>query len=122
MQTGKKLGSTLFRISAAAGLLLMATAANAGYTGSVKITQLQMSPGGTILYISSSTTWPNPGNCTNTTSIAVDGTVSNFNLLATMLYDAYANGNLVNFYISNTCLSNGNFTFPLVQQIQWVQS
>lgn len=107
-------------LSSAALLALSMTAAQATATatGYVRITQIKAIPGASgsglnNIFIGTTTAWPNTDGCTNTTYIIVENSEANYNLLMTMLYDAYANGDTVNFTL-NGCVQVGSPTYPIV--------
>lgn len=84
--------------------------------GPVQITQIEAVPGTSgynNIYLGLATAWPNVDSCSNTTYAIVENNVTNYNILMTMLYDAYANGDKVTFNVSG-CVTVGGTSYPII--------
>ena len=111
---------TLF-FACISGLLMLVSSGNAeataNSTGYVHITKIQAVPGingVNNVYLGTTTNWPNIDGCTNPAYIIVEDSVANYNLLMTMLYDAYVNGDTVNFTLNGCVGVGGGNTIPIV--------
>jgi len=90
-----------------------------GDAGTVTITRFQVWVNGDILIYAAN--FSNPDGCTLASRVVVPSTAANFNLLMAMLYDAYANGDPVDFYVKG-CSTEGNYTDPIVGEFTLAKS
>ena len=104
-------------LAACAGALLFTASAGATNTatGFVTITSIKGTTSSTAgqMFFAMANPWPNTDGCTNTTYIVIQTAAPNYNLLETMLYDAYVNGDQVNFTLSG-CAAIGSPTYPII--------
>ena len=121
MNMGKKMKLIRFAICAAFGLMLAAPAAHATNTVTMPITSIIVNAsslsGGTA-WIYSSVAWINPAGCTKFDRAMIDPSEANYNLMMTMIYDAYANGDTIAFNINSAaCVTIGAQTYPRITEI-----
>lgn len=121
---------TRLTVAAALVFALVTPAAHATNTVSLTISQIIASAssinGGTAWIYSNTyltTPWPNPSSCTKTDRAMIDPSEANYNLLMTMVYDAYINGDSVIFNVTSAgCVTIGGQTYPRINQITLVKS
>lgn len=117
----KTLKSRLMSIALASSIaaaIFCAPAAQASNqtVGPVQITQIKAVPGtsGTNnIYLGLASAWPNADSCSNSTYAIIENSMTNYNILMTMVYDAYANGDTVTFNL-NGCVTVGATSYPII--------
>jgi hypothetical protein len=130
MDMGRKNTINQLAFAATLGLLLAAPVAQATNTPSLQISEIIANTssfdGGTAWIYSTTyatTAWPNPAGCTKTDRAMIDPSEANYNLLMTMVYDAYANGDQIIFNITSLgCVTIGSQTYPKINEVILIKS
>lgn len=104
-------------LSCATFAMLFAAAAQADTsTGAVTLTQIKgttNSTAGQIYYLTSGG-WPSGEGCDSTLMIVIQRSAPSYDTLSNMLYQAFLNGQEVNFTLSG-CTTIGSTTYPIIK-------